>query len=314
MLTFFNLPPLLQASSAGFLSALWSIVIPKIPGVGLLLSPFLLVPLFFISLSRGLRYGSQAGLISTLCIFLLASPLAGYVFLFIHFIPFIAISTLILQKKASTEWSNSLGMILSKITAVLLIIIVSSLIALNNKSIDWQHNILQHLDQIVAPSPSAKPLIEQTIGWLPSLLGLSMILSLTANAYVAHALLEKFHRNLRIFQRVDWYVPLYWDVIGVLGLMIWILGKFYGSPQTLIIAKTIISLSCIPLAFIGVRICYLRLSWLPGGRLWFRLLCVVSFLLVWPFIFIVLLAFIEPWYGLTQRFSKNQRDTHYNDD
>jgi len=319
LLSFFNLPPFLQAGLAGFISALWSIAIPQIPGIGLLLSPFLLVPLFFVSFSVGLRIGLQAGLISTFFVFLLASPLAGCGFFILHFVPFMMISALFHQHKRErpiskdegcAEWSYGAGTILSNMTGGFLFVIVGGLILMNSQNIDWQQNILQHLDQIAAQSASLKLMVEKVVGWLPSLLGVSMIASLTANAYVAQRLLEKTRNNLRVFQKEDWQIPLCWDIVVVLGMMMWSLGKFFGMPQTLLIAKTVITLGCVPLGFIGLRICYLRLNWQASGRLWFRLLCVLSFLLVWPLIFIVLLGFIESWYGLTQRFSKNQRDTH----
>ncbi len=310
LLSFFNLPPLLQAGLAGFISALWSIAIPQIPGIGLLLSPFLLVPLFFVSFSVGLRIGLQAGLISTFFVFLLASPLAGCGFFILHFVPFMMISALFHQHKTNTEWSYGAGIILSNMTGVFLLVIVGGLIIMSSQNIDWQQGILQHLDQIAAQSASLKPMVEKVVPWLPSLLGVSMIASLTVNAYVAQTLLEKTRNNLRVFQKEDWQIPLCWDIVVVLGMMMWSLGKFFGLPQTLLIAKTVITLGCVPLGFIGLRICYLRLDWQASGRLWFRLLCVLSFLLVWPLIFIVLLGFIESWYGLTQRFSKNQRDTH----
>ncbi len=310
LLSFFNLPPLLQAGLAGFISALWSIAIPQIPGIGLLLSPFLLVPLFFVSFSVGLRIGLQAGLISTFFVFLLASPLAGCGFFILYFVPFMMISALFHQHKTNTEWSYGAGIILSNMTGVFLLVIVGGLIIMSSQNIDWQQGILQHLDQIAAQSASLKPMVEKVVPWLPSLLGVSMIASLTVNAYVAQTLLEKTRNNLRVFQKEDWQIPLCWDIVVVLGMMMWSLGKFFGLPQTLLIAKTVITLGCVPLGFIGLRICYLRLDWQASGRLWFRLLCVLSFLLVWPLIFIVLLGFIESWYGLTQRFSKNQRDTH----
>jgi hypothetical protein len=139
------------------------------------------------------------------------------------------------------------------------------------------------------------------MSWLPSLLGLSVIASLAANASIAQWILQKQKKNLRVLTSSEWNIPLYWDIIAIIGLMTGCLAKAWNLSELMIAAKTIISFSCIPLGVIGLRVCYLRLSSVPAGRLWFRMLCIFSFLLVWPFVFIVLLGFIEPWYGLTQR-------------
>ncbi|RZI46045.1 hypothetical protein [Candidatus Finniella inopinata] len=311
--SFFNLPPLLQTTLAGLVSALWAVIIPQIPVIGLILSPFLLVPLFFVSFSLGLKSGLQAGLSAVFFAFLISSPLAGYAFFILHFMPFMAISALFLYQK-NDHWTHAPGMILSKMTMTFLLLVLGGLALLNAQEIDWQQSILRHLDQMTTASPSLSPMIEQMVGWLPSLVGLSMMASLTANVYTAQTLLKKVHRNLRHFQGEAWQVPTYWDIMVVVSMMAWMLFKFLCLPQTLLMAKTAALLSCVPLGFTGFRICYLRLSALASGRLWFRVLCMACFLLVWPLVFIVLLGFIEPWYALTQRFSQNQRNTHHNDD
>jgi hypothetical protein len=302
MSVFFHLSPLLQSVLAGLATAFWSITAPYLPVVGIVISPLFLIPLFFTSFRLGLTNALIAGLTSIFILYLFSGPLAASLFVFIHFIPFMGISFLFLHTNKGGKWAYGVGNILSKTTLSFLILFEVALVFLWSQDIYWQEIVQTQLQQLISLRPELKPIIDSLMSWLPSLVGLSVISSLVANAAISQCILQKRKINLRILNYYDWNIPLYWDIIAVIGLMVWCLAKAIDIPDLLIAAKTIISFNCIPLGVIGLRICYLRLSLVPGGRIWFRMICIFSFLLVWPFVFIVLLGFIEPWYGLTQRF------------
>ncbi len=303
---FFQLSAMMQIIATGVCSAAWSAFAPHIPLVGIFLAPFFLIPLFLVSFSQNKGAGALAAFISGCLTFLLSGPLPALAFFIIYFTLFLYLSFLFLQKDEKGIFRYSLGDILSKLSSLVLIIISAGLVILRMQNIDWQVSLEEQMSQIPLSTSDLKSLIHQLITWLPGLLGVSILGTLTLNAYIAQILLEKHQRQVRTRQALDWDSPLYWDIIFIMGLMLWLLAEFWQTHSIMVFAKAILSIACLPLIFIGFRICYLQLRQQASGKMWFFLLTIVSFLLVWPLVFIVILGLIEPWYGLTQYYASKQ--------
>ncbi len=303
MFSFSHLSPLQQAILAGVVSAFWSMAAPFIPLFGIFLAPLFLVPLFLVSFSHPTEFRFLAFIASSLTILVFQGVMPAFILVLFYFTPSLYLSSLFLKKSSSGTFSYRYGDILSKMILGVLCAEILGLVILNSLNIDWQASFHHHLQKLSFLTVENKIFLDHFIPWIPGLLGISLLMTLVANACLAQKILLSFQQSLRLPQGIqDWSSPLYWDIIFISSLMIEIAGSVWNLSYANVVGKTILSLSSLPLLFIGLRICYLKLSSFSSGRILFRLLVILSFLLVWPLLFVVLLGLIEPWYGLMKRF------------
>lgn len=281
----------------------------EIPFIGLIAGIFFPLPLYIISLSQGIQSGLTGIVISIIITSFLLGSLTACAYLAFQFIPLILVVYLFLKKNSSEQWTYSLGEVVSRTTAIFMFAIIVGLSILIYCFPQWQDFSSQVFKGKGHYSFGAQEHFNHLMEWLFPLVSLSIIGTCFLNWASAYFILNKYELNLRTIVKKDWVAPFYWDIILTCGIMVWIAVRFLTFKEILPIAKTVIVLSCIPLAFIGFRICYLRLLYLRNGQQIFRILCLLSFFLVWPITFIVLLGFIEPWYRLTERLSVSQEES-----
>lgn len=309
-----NYPPYVVSLIAGGITFLLTFLSSFSPFLSLFLNYFNVLPLFLVSLSIGLSAGIGAATFSLLGIFLAFGIYQAVGFLIISFLPFLLLSYLILKPSTSNEHSDfqyPLGIIVSKVSLYVLLVTLIVFSFLNESGIDIRGSIHHFLNGVIPSELTVQKekLVDQLIDVLPGIMLVSWIVTGMMNAFVAQRILLKQQQSLRPIRSNDYIFDTYWDIIVTAALMLIILNHFYHLPFLSLIGKTMALLGCLPLAAVGFRICQLRFS---NGRLkgfGFSILIFLTFLLVWPLLVIVLLGFIEPWYGLTQRIAeKNQPD------
>ncbi|NBT85835.1 MAG: DUF2232 domain-containing protein [Alphaproteobacteria bacterium] len=309
-----NYPPYIVSLFAGGITVLLTFLSSFSPFLSIFLNYFNILPLFLVSLSIGLSAGIGAATFSLLGIFLLFGAYQTVGFFVISYLPFLLLSYFILKTNSADKHSGfqyPLGIIVSKVSLYILLVTVITFALLNESGIDIRASIHHFLEGVIPQELSVQKekLLDQLVDVLPGVMLISWIVTGFMNAFVAQRILLKQQQNLRSVQAEDYIFDTYWDIIVTAALMLIILNHFYHSPFLSLIGKTVTLLGCLPLAAVGFRICHLRFS---TGRLkgvGFSILIFLTFLLVWPLLLIVLLGFIEPWYGLTQRIAeKNQPD------
>ncbi|MBY0282063.1 MAG: YybS family protein [Alphaproteobacteria bacterium] len=307
-------PPYLVSLFAGGTTIVLTLLSSFSPFLSLFLNYFNVLPLFLVSLSLGLNAGVSAATIALIGIFLAFGAYQAIGFTFISYLPFLLLSYLILKPNLSREDSDfkyPLGIIVSKVSLCVLLVSLTFFAFLYESGIDVRGSIHHFLNDMIPPEltiDKAK-LVDQLVDIIPGIMMVSWIVTGLMNALVAQRILVKQQEALRSLQESDYTFENYWDIVVTAALMLIILNHFFHLPLLSLIGKTAAFLGCLPMAAVGFRICQLRFSTGRFKGVGFSILIFLTFLLVWPLLIIVLLGFIEPWYGLTQRIAeKNKPD------
>ena len=307
-------PPYVVSLFAGGITVLLTFLSGLSPFLSLFLNYFNVLPLFLVSLSIGLNAGISSATVALLGIFFAFGAYQAVGFFVISYLPFLLLSYLILKPNDTNKNTNfryPLGAIISKVSLCVLLTSLILLVFLNESGVDIKGSIHHFLDGVIPPELTIEKtkLIDQLVDILPGIMLASWIVTGLMNAFVAQRILSKHQQELRPLQPNDYTFDTYWDIVVTAALMLIIFNHFFHLPLFSLVGKTAALLGCLPLAAIGFRVCQLRFS---AGRLkgmGFSILILLTFLLVWPLLLIVLLGFIEPWYGLAQNnATENQPD------
>ena len=305
---FKNFSPSLLSLIAGGTVVIISFVSGLIPIFGVVLNYFNALPLFLISFAFGLQFGVRAATAAFFAFIVLGGAYHAIGFLVITYIPFLVLSYFFLKiNSTNSGFRYSLADVLSKVNLCLLISLVVFLLGSSFYGIDIRQSI-QHFLEKALPSSflSAQPTaIAHLIDIFPSILTISWVSTSLINALVAYRLLVRQNFSMRVIDASkDINFNAYWDIVVTFGLMLIIAHHYWPLPLLSLVGKTIMLMGCLPLVVLGFRISYLAVQGVESNRFWFSVIIIMSFLLVWPLLIIVLLGFIEPWYGLTQRFAE----------
>lgn len=127
----------------------------------------------------------------------------------------------------------------------------------------------------------------------------SWFVQVLLNAVLAKFILIK--KSIITSKLVDpWYLPRFWDIPLTIGLLIMLLAQWFDAPYLHVWGRSIAINSALMLGLVGGRIFYTLIMNRTQKKIFFWLYVLSCFLLAWPFIIVVVLAFIEPWYDLTK--------------
>jgi hypothetical protein len=305
---FKNYPPKVLSLFAGAAVVAVSFISSLVPILGLFLNYFSALPLFLMSFAFGLQFGVRAATVAIFGFILFGGAYHAIGFLVITYIPFLLLSYFFLRPDSfGGGFRYPLADVLSKVNLCLLFSLVVSLLGLSFYGIDIRQSVQHFLEQalpsgFLSIQPTA---IAHLIDIFPSVLTISWVSTSLVNALLAYQLLARKNLSIRIIDvSKDINFNVYWDIVVTFGFMLIIGHHYWTLPLLSILGKTIMLMGCLPLLALGFRICYLAVQGTESKRFWFAVIIIMSFLLVWPLLIIVLLGFIEPWYGLTQRFAE----------
>lgn len=304
---FRNYSPTALSLLAGVIVVAVSFISGLIPILGIFLNYFNALPLFLISFAFGIQFGVRAATVAIFGFALFGGAYHAIGFLLMTYVPFLLLSYFLLRENTTrTDFLYSLADVLSKVNLCLLLALVALLVGLSLYGIDVRQSVEHFLEKalpsnLLAVQPTA---IAQLVDIFPSVLTISWISTSFINAWTAYQLLARHNLSKRVINpSKDVQFDAYWDIVVTFGLMLIISHHYWPLSLLAIIGKTIMLMGCLPLAALGFRICYLAVAGTESKRFWFASIMIMSFLLVWPLLIIVLLGFVEPWYGLTQRFA-----------
>lgn len=306
--------PYIVSLIAGGTTVLLTFISSLSPFLSLFLNYFNILPLFLVSLSLGFNPGIGAATIALVGIFTAFGAYQAVGFLVISYLPFILLSYLLLKPALPDEraaFKYPLGVIVSKASLFVLFIAFIVFGLLNEYGIDIRGSLHHFLDGMIPKEVTAEKatLVDQLVDIMPGVMLVSWIVTALMNAHVAQRILTKQNQELRSIVPEDYTFDTYWDIIVTAGLMLIIISHFFHMPLLALVGKTTALIGCLPLATIGFRICQLRFGKGNLKGIGLSILILLTFLLVWPLLIIVLLGFIEPWYGLTKRIAeRNQPD------
>jgi len=297
--------PWMTALLAGGAVVLLSLLSSAFPLLGMFLNYFTVLPLFLVSLSLGMNAGIFAALAAFLGIFLMIGAYQAAGFLAITCLPFLLLSYFALQTKSSSSavvFSYPLGVVLSKTTLSVGAVVLALFILLEGAGVDIRASIYHFLDSLIANElvPEKARILNQLVDIFPGIIVLSCLSTAILNALMAQKILIQKKLALRQPQPDDLSFDGFWDIVVTAALMMIISGSIFDSSSLSLLGKTVALLGAVPLGFAGFRVFYLRFFKDRFKAISFGVLVLLTFLLVWPLLFIVLLGFIEPWYGLAQ--------------
>ncbi len=301
-----NYSPTVLSLLAGVTVLAVSFLSGLIPILGIFLNYFNALPLFLISFAFGLQFGIRAATVAIFSFALFGGAYHAIGFLMMTYVPFLLLSYFLLKENAAGAFRYSLADVFSKVNLCLLLTLIVLLLGLSFYGIDVRQSVESFLEKALPSNfTSVQPTaIAQLIDIFPSILTISWISTSFINAWTAYQLLVRQNLSRRVIDTSkDIHFHAYWDIIVTFGLMLIMGHHYWPLPLLSILGKTIMLMGCLPLLALGFRICYLAVQKTDSKRFWFATIMIMSFLLVWPLLIIVLLGFVEPWYGLAQRFA-----------
>ena len=139
---------------------------------------------------------------------------------------------------------------------------------------------------------------------LPGMLAFFTLLIIWMNFQMACSLALKTNKSIRkptIKQNI--YLPPVWDIALVTSLWLIIANHlFIDSPLLGIFSHAAACISAFPLFIDGLEIAQLMTRFHRLPRYATVIFIVLTFLLVWPMIFVVVLGLVEPLYGLKKKY------------
>lgn len=288
----------------GALCTVFSLSPLFIPVLGFLLSYFASLPLYLVGFGLGKSSGAIACLVPLL-LFLALGPNQAGLFALMNVMPTLIIVHLSLMQNSDQQW-YPIGHVISWLVMVAIVVASAALIIASANHIDVMAEIQEWVNSTIEPGMISETSSAHVMPFSLGIIGASWILVNMVNALVAIRVLSNFKLNLRPqLSQADWHVPNYWDIPLIVGILVFVAPhlplNFDLSENLVIIGKTIISLSSIPLFIIGLHVIYLWLMQFKNSRFLFNVIVVIAFFLVWPALLIVGLGVLEPWYGLRQR-------------
>ncbi len=291
----------------GALCAAFSFMALFIPVVGVICNYFALLPIFYVGLRLGIRAYLVAitiPLIGSIC---LLGPSGLLVFGITLAAPSMAILYWHFLKNNDTYTYSNVD-ILHLFTSRFLGIVVLGFCYLkfsdnpffNSAWLAHLHQQVAEVSQLAKVQTSTKNIIES----LPGAFAFLWLLMVWLNFQMAYAMALKANKVIRkpLAGENRTLKPI-WDIILVAATWLMLLNHLLAGPQILqIFSRTCLCISAFPLLIDGLEIVQLiaKAHKLPRYTIIFSM--VITFMLVWPMIFVVMLGLVEPWYGLKQKY------------
>lgn len=286
----------------GALCAAFSFMIFINPALGSITNFFSLLPIFYVGICLGIQGFLFATIIPLIGYFVLLGPAGVFSFILSLFLPaFIILHTHFFKENGHYKFS-SLD-IVHKLSGYFLILITASFIY-----IKYSHNLVfeNFVKKIKAFNNAAKISLETNslIESIPGITIFIVVLMIWLNFQTAYALALKANKNLRKqTKRQLSLLPPVWDIAFIFSLWLVIANQLFVESLLLnIFSRAALCLCSFPLLIDGIEIIQLvaKVHKLPPISI--TIFIMLTFLLVWPMIFIVLLGLIEPLCGIKKKY------------
>lgn len=299
---------LLKAILAGLISFVCIALSPHVPVFGFLLNYLTPIPLLLLGFSMGLHLGFIAVLTTGVLLVISFGFALTIPFVLSTLMPFLLICFAFLKKDARGNFVST-DTILDTLCVWGCIGTLLGLVALDFLGF----NPIQAIEKTINIIANATPLLQgQSVSFLveffPAIMTASWLIHMLFLSAISQKMLISRNLNLRL---VNPFVPPkkhIWDIELVCGIMIVLAGSHFGSPLLKACGNVVIIYSVFPLAAFGFYTLRMIRNYYGLGNFFFYGAVIFAFLLVWPLLFIVLLGFVEPWYGFNDRFSKTNAE------
>jgi hypothetical protein len=153
----------------------------------------------------------------------------------------------------------------------------------------------------------ADVVIRHVVVLFPGFMLISWLCMTCMSAHLAYTLTSRQGKALYKIPH-SFNMPLYGDIGLVVGVLVFLVARWRGSLMLEAVGVMLVMAACVPLALVGLRILFMwgQSRGMQPTHFWFWLF--FSFVLAWPFVFIVVLGFAEPWYALSKRVQKNTKN------
>ncbi|MCE2717048.1 MAG: hypothetical protein ACK4V2_00840 [Pseudomonadota bacterium] len=286
----------------GALSAAFSFMVFFNPILGSITSFFALLPIFYVGLCLGIR----AFLFSCLI------PLTGYlillgfagviVFMFSLFLPtFIILHWHFFKEKNNYKFSSM--DIVHKLSFYSLGLITLGFAYLKYTNSSIFEGLTKKIE--VANSLAKMPLVSSSIiEILPGVLSFFGLLMIWLNFQTAYAFALRTHKAIRKpTKKQNIFLPPVWDIAFVASLWLIIANQLFIESFLLnIFSRTVTCICAFPLLIDGLETIQLIAKAHKLPALSIVIFIMLTFLLVWPMIFIVMLGLIEPLCGIKKKY------------
>lgn len=297
--------PLRVALTGALASATITLSSGLLPPFSLLIGYFAATPLYMVGFCCGIKYALISALITYLIHLILAGGLGlGFgVFTLVPMVAFFYWCELPSEVKNTSRfgWYGLIHRLLVLKLAIMLGALALTLLG----GVDIFASLTKTFAALSAQTGGM--LTERAVTFFPGFMLMSWLGMTSMNAHLAYTLASRQGKALYKIPS-SFSMPLYWDIGLVVGALVFFAASWRGSLALEAVGIVLICAACIPLALIGLRIIFMwgQIRGMQSTHFWFLLF--FSFVLAWPFIFIVVLGFAEPWYALSKRVQKNTKD------
>jgi len=284
--------PNLLAVCGGALSAALALCPLSFGAISFFVTYFAPAPLFFVGMCWGVRR-LFIGACVALGIFSMGAGIhSGLVFLVITLVP----AFLIVYR---FQKGDSVGYIISWVVGLAMGIFLVTLLILSAQSMNVL-DLLHSWFSFFINDQTFKGFHRYMVCLLPGISSISWVIACFMNASIAQKLAVKAQLAQRPYPLLG-KVQLYenWDIVLAFGLLLVVID----IPLFAFIGKNIALMSCIPIFLVGLRVVYVWLRQFENPQVWVVAIALVSFFLVWPMVFIVILGVLEPTVRLGQKWT-----------
>ena len=125
------------------------------------------------------------------------------------------------------------------------------------------------------------------------------------NFQIAYSIALKSNKAIRKpTHKQNIFLPPIWDIALVAALWLIVANKLFIESSLLgIFARTALCICAFPLLIDGIEIAQLMARFYKVPRYATGIFMMLTFLLVWPMIFVVVLGLVEPLYGLKKKYN-----------
>lgn len=286
----------------GALCAAFSFMVLLNPFLGLFVGLFTLLPLFYVGLSLGIRGFIFSSFIPLIGYLLLLGPLGFITFMISLFLPaFILLYWHFFREKSTYKFSSidivhklsSYALAIATLGFAYLKFTNSTIFEVFARKIEVVNNLAK------TPTISA-PVIEM----VPGIISFFGLLMLWLNFQTAYAMALRTNKAIRKPAKTqNVFLPPVWDIIFVTALWLTIANQlFIKSSLISIFSRTSLCIAAFPLLIDGLETIQLIAKAHKLPALSVVIFITMTFLLVWPMTFIVLLALMEPLCGIKKKY------------
>lgn len=286
----------------GALCAAFSFMALLNPILGFIVSFFALLPLFYVGICLGIRSFLFSSFIPLAGYIILLGPLGIISFTLSLFLPtFTLLNWHFLKEKNHYKFSSI--DIVHKLSGYFLALTTIGFCYLkytNSTVFEVFTRKIEELNNI-----EKMPLISSSIiEIIPGVISFFALLMIWLNFQTAYALALKANKAIRKpTRKQNIFLSPIWDIFFVTAL--WLLTAnqlFIGSFLLGIFSRTALCICAFPLLIDGLETTQLIAKAHNVSRAFVVIFIMLTFLLVWPMIFIVLLGLVEPLCGLKKKY------------